>query len=492
MGRAFELILLLVFFVAFLLSVAPFLKLLKGARERHPSLNWLYWKPFRLASGVASILALAVYAVAQFSLPQASRSPDRAMIPPVTSPPRETVPSAPEPPPPVPAAPRPASPEQLPAAAPREPATSKPALAEKPSEGKKKAKMAKKNGGPPTKANGEQPKKYTIVSVFYGTDRDVTGDSRPAFYYGATRGALQFGVCQVSIPEDHRVGKLESPFIAKIPLLGGLRHVFEDPEKHVVLLSVGSKGKEVFLLEVRRKIETSDKREAFVFIHGYNVTFEDSCRRTAQIAYDLKFTGAPIAYSWPSDGRTANYVKDETDIEWSTPNFERFLLMVAETTGARTVHLIAHSMGNRALVNALAAIVRSRGESAAPLFNQVVLTAPDIDAGVFLNLAQAVQKGAERTTLYASSNDVALNASKKIHGAPRLGEAGPNITVIDGIDTIDVSAVDTSLIGHGYYADNRTVITDLFELLGLRKPPRERFHLRERQRDGLTYWEFRP
>jgi esterase/lipase superfamily enzyme len=222
------------------------------------------------------------------------------------------------------------------------------------------------------------------------------------------------------------------------------------------------------------------------------VTFEDSCRRTAQIAYDLKFTGAPISYSWPSDGKTVNYLKDETDIEWSTPNFEQFLLMVAETTGARTVHLIAHSMGNRALLNALASIVRRRGDLAGPLFNQIVLTAPDIDAGVFKNLALAVQKGAERTTLYASSNDVALNASKKIHGYPRAGEAGPNLTVIDGIDTVDVSAVDSSLIGHGYYADNRSVITDLFELLGLRKPPQDRFHLRERKRDGLTYWEFRP
>jgi esterase/lipase superfamily enzyme len=471
---ALELILLSVFFAAFLLGVTPFLTVLRSAREKHPILNALYWKPFRLAMGSVGVVSFVVYAVIQLGGPLASRSPLPAAIPPmVTSPPKP-------------------SPERRPAAEPAESTKRDGAPAEKTEKAKKMVKAKKKNGAPPAKANGEPPKKATTISVFYGTDRNVTGDSTPALYYGATRGALQFGVCQVSIPEDHRVGKLESPFIAKIPLLGGLRHIFEDPEKHVVLLSVESKGREVFLLEVRRKIETSDKREAFVFIHGYNVTFEDSCRRTAQIAYDLKFTGAPISYSWPSDGRTANYVKDETDIEWSTPNFERFLLMVAEKTGARTVHLIAHSMGNRALVNALAAIARSRGEQAAPLFNQVVLTAPDIDAGVFLNLAQAVQKGAERATLYASSNDVALNASKKIHGAPRLGEAGPNITVIDGIDTIDVSAVDTSFIGHGYYADNRTVITDLFELLGLRKPPRERFHLRERKRDGLTYWEFRP
>lgn len=469
-----ELILLFVFIITFLLGVTPFLTSLRGGRAKRPVLNLLYWKPFRLASGTAGVLSLAVYAVIQLGGPLASRSPLPAVIPPmVTSPPKP-------------------SPERRPAAEPAESKKRNGSRAEKTEEAKKMVKATKKNGGPPAKANGEPPKKYTIVSVFYGTDRNVTGDPSPALYYGATRGAVRFGICQVSIPEDHRVGKLESPFIAKIPLLGRFRHVFEDPEKHVILLSVEPKEKGVFLLEVKQKIEASDKREAFVFIHGYNVTFEDSCRRTAQIASDLKFTGAPISYSWPSDGKTANYIKDETDIEWSTPNFEQFLLMVAETTGARTVHLIAHSMGNRALLNALASIVRRRGDPAGPLFNQIVLTAPDIDAGVFKNLALAVQKGAERTTLYASSNDVALNASKKIHGYPRAGEAGPNLTVVDGIDTVDVSAVDTSLIGHGYYADNRSVITDLFELLGLRKPPRDRFHLRERKRDGLTYWEFRP
>jgi esterase/lipase superfamily enzyme len=340
-----------------------------------------------------------------------------------------------------------------------------------------------------TKRNGEQPKKYKIVSVFYGTDRNVTGKTRPDLYYGGTRGSMRFGVCQVSIPEDHRIGALETPFI--LFRVVGLKRVVEDPERHVILISVERMRKDVLLAELKKKIEGSDKRDAFVFIHGYNVTFEDSCRRTAQVAYDLKFTGAPIMYSWPSDGKTVNYLKDETDIEWSTPNLEEFLLMVAETTGTRTVHLIAHSMGNRALVNALASIVRKREGQSGPLFNQVILTAPDIDSGVFSNLARAVQKGSERTTLYASSNDEALKLSKKFHGYPRLGEAGPNLTIVGGIDTIDVSSVKTSFIGHSYYGDEDSVITDLFELVTFLKPPKERFYLQERKRDGLTYWEFR-
>ena len=35
-------------------------------------------------------------------------------------------------------------------------------------------------------------------------------------------------------------------------------------------------------------------KQAFVFVHGYNVLFEDAVYRTAQLAYDLGFEGAPI------------------------------------------------------------------------------------------------------------------------------------------------------------------------------------------------------
>ena len=196
-------------------------------------------------------------------------------------------------------------------------------------------------------------------------------------------------------------------------------------------------------------------------------------------------------YSWPSDGKTLNYIKDETDVEWSTPHFERFLQMVTDTSGAHTVHLIAHSMGSRALANALASIVKTRGKLPSPIFNQVILTAPDIDIGVFQNLAETVQKASMRTTLYASSNDEALKLSKQIHGYPRLGESGSNLTIVKGMDTIDASSVRTSFLGHSYYGDEDSVITDLYELLHLLKPPKERFYLEERNRKGASYWEFR-
>jgi esterase/lipase superfamily enzyme len=126
-------------------------------------------------------------------------------------------------------------------------------------------------------------------------------------------------------------------------------------------------------------------------------------------------------------------------------------------------------------------------ENAKPMFSQIVLTAPDIDAAVFADLAQSFRHVGERVTLYASSNDEALKASKKVHGYQRAGESAPEVLVIPGIDSIDVSRVDTSLLGHSYFGDNCSVISDLLGLLRKREPPDRRTGLQKQQKG---YWLF--
>ena len=89
-------------------------------------------------------------------------------------------------------------------------------------------------------------------------------------------------------------------------------------------------------------------------------------------------------------------------------------------------------------------------------FNQVVLAAPDIDADVFRErIAPAIINQARQVTLYASSNDLALTASRTFNsGDLRAGDTSRGLVVTPGIETIDVSGVDTSLLGHSYYGDN--------------------------------------
>ena len=336
---------------------------------------------------------------------------------------------------------------------------------------------------PESKANDTE--KRGIVRVFYATDRQATGKTEAKDYFGSGRGELQLGWCDVSIPPNHKPGELESPSVWKLEFR-------ENKDKHVVLLNVQPAFGPRYLEEVRKRVANSKEREAFVFVHGYNVTFADAARRTAQMAYDLRFDGAPIFYSWPAKGDLLDYGTDGNNAEWSVAHLTDFLTGVARQTGAQEIHLIAHSMGNRVLVGALKSLAYQAGREPLPKFNQVVLTAPDIDAAIFKrDIAPRIVSTAQRITIYASERDKALTLSQRLHGYPRLGDAGRNITLFPewpNIEVVDASAVETGILGHSYYGDSATVLDDLeFVLSGLGGSDRGLLP----QRSG-AYWSFPP
>jgi esterase/lipase superfamily enzyme len=309
----------------------------------------------------------------------------------------------------------------------------------------------------------------------YGNDRHETA--------GGYR--LELGIAEVSIPPDHRVGKLESPSILRLEFR-------ETAARHVVLQRVMLKSDEEFYEQLGTRIQQSEGKQAFVFVHGYNVMFDDAVKRTAQIAHDLRFAGAPICYSWPSKGGLAEYTRDESNVTWTVIHLEKFLNDVVHRTGARTVHLVAHSMGNRALLQALERIALQQN-AAEPVFGQLVLAAPDVDAAEFRDrYAPTARRIARQVTLYASSNDQALLASTKVHGHTRAGLSDGLLTVVPGVDTIDVSPIDTSLIGHSYYGNNPEMIRDMRALVELSEPAARRPWLEQiADSPEFIYWMFR-
>jgi esterase/lipase superfamily enzyme len=321
----------------------------------------------------------------------------------------------------------------------------------------------------------------SLVQVFYATDR--AENARGPLDYGPIRGtSLSFGRYVVSVPRDHRLAHIEHPSIWRFEFA-------ENPKKHFVIVSRGAETEHAFYADAAAAVAASAGKEVFVFVHGFNVAFLDALYRTAQLAYDLEFSGAPILYSWPSNSSVADYVGDLNNNDWTVPHLKSFLESVASRTGAKTVHLIAHSMGNRALSNALAQIASSQTSKPRPHFRQVVLTAPDIDVDTFRALAVSLKSTADRVTLYASSNDKALRISKALNGYPRVGDVSGSVVIIPGVDTIDVSAVNTDFIGHSYYGDRKSLLTDMFSLLSAGKPPEQRRGLHAIQVTAGTYWK---
>ena len=76
-------------------------------------------------------------------------------------------------------------------------------------------------------------------------------------------------------------------------------------------------------------------KRVIIFVHGYNVTFEEAALRTAQVAYDIEFKGVPVIYSWPAQGNTLSYTVDQINAAWSRPHLVEFLQLLIEHSPIR-------------------------------------------------------------------------------------------------------------------------------------------------------------
>jgi esterase/lipase superfamily enzyme len=331
-----------------------------------------------------------------------------------------------------------------------------------------------------------KPSTGRIVKVFYATDRRPTGSPEPNTFFGAEpspSGNLLWGTCDVSIPNRREIGTL--PGIGK-----SVRE--ENPNIHIVLLRVRTLTRNHFFSQLQTDTQGAPKHELLVFIHGFNVEFKDAVRRTAQLAVDLGFEGIPVTYSWPSFGTLSHrrYEMDTERARWTAPHLEKFLIDLADSSGATSIHLITHSMGADALTTALHNIAL-RYPPRLPIFTDVVFAAPDVGSADFITLAEDFKRTGRRVTLYASSNDKALRKAAGIKGFPRAGQSGPQLVVLPGVETIDVSAADTSVIGHFYYGSKAAILSDMTYLIRQGLPPHDRFGLEERKKNGLPYWRYK-
>jgi esterase/lipase superfamily enzyme len=324
--------------------------------------------------------------------------------------------------------------------------------------------------------------RYVEVEILYATDRARGSSATPAEFYTGDRGSkmLEFGRATVSIPHDHRIAVLESPSLWKLQFRA-------DPEKHVMLLKVEPLAAGELVPHAKTRLGLLPCKEVLVFIHGYNVSFEDATRRVAQVTYDLQFQGLPVLYSWPSEGSGAKYTIDEGNVRWTQPHFKAFLERVLTEFGADTVHVIAHSMGSRVLADTIGSVDPTSLPAGASKLREIVFAAPDFDAQTFAELAETFAGRKERFTLYAASSDLPLGLSKFIH---KYGRAGQSPVVVETVDTIDASNVNTSLLGHSYFGDERTLIGDLANLIRNNLPPEKRPGLERVLCETHHYWRF--
>lgn len=310
---------------------------------------------------------------------------------------------------------------------------------------------------------------YELVTIHYVTNRKRTSETDPYRAYLGEPGTVTYGRARVSVPRVRDLGSVPRPNVWKLEFSN-------DPNRHVVLTSATAvKDRATFVGSLSNQIARSKRKEAFVFIHGFNTSFSGAAARAAQLAIDLEIDGAPILFSWPSKGELLAYPTDEAQAmsEASVAALAALLEDVALRTGAQRIYVVAHSMGNRVLLRALARVKATPPPAGrATLFDEVVMAAPDVPQAEFRQRVTALKGVSGRMTLYASKRDRALQISAMVNNALRAGDATPPVVIPGVLETVDTTAATQGLLGHTDFAG--TARDDLRAVLWADLPPGKR------------------
>jgi esterase/lipase superfamily enzyme len=323
-----------------------------------------------------------------------------------------------------------------------------------------------------------------LYPVWFGTNRKPSHDG--SSFLAERNDCITRGRVEVFIPKAHRFGETKTPWWRRL-----LRCDLRDDQLRV--RKVCPLGRSDFYASIKAKMAEARKHgeaDALVFLHGYSVSFEDAAIRAAQIGKDLSVNGATAFFSWPSWGARESYAADEASIEASEVHITEFLTEFAANCGADKIHMVAHSMGNRGLLRALHRVAAAAEGAVKLKFEQIFLAAPDVDRDLFIDLAKIFGRFGRRTTLYASSRDLALYMSEKLFKAPRAGYCPPH-TVIVGIDTIEVPDFNVDLLGHSYFANADALLHDMFDLMRHDSPPDRRQRIEPATDGTQNFWQIR-
>ncbi len=304
----------------------------------------------------------------------------------------------------------------------------------------------------------------TLRTVPFLTLRNKTGSDKAPEYFGGERSTLQAGYCELSRTP---INSLQS-IAEKAP--------FYIPDEIVKLDAIRESSIEDFWQAMKG---SPNGQPPVLYMHGFYISHERGCKRASLLQQSLGLQGRFVLFSWPSAGAILDYTQDEADLYWSVAPLRGVLDGMVGRFGKGNSNIVAHSLGTRGIMLALVLLAQIQQHDK-PLFNQVVLIAPDIDVGIFEQYLPLIRPLARNMTVYVSSNDSPLALSEQVHGHPRLGEAGEHLEDLTDVEIIDVSDIQIRVpSGHVYHLYQNIVTEDLDQLINENKPAAQRRNLKQ-------------
>lgn len=229
-------------------------------------------------------------------------------------------------------------------------------------------------------------------------------------------------------------------------------------------------GSRRLFTELKQSME--NKRDALVYIHGYNTSFDEAVGAAMALQQMLGQQGCKldvVLFTWPSDGSMKPFLayrSDRDDAASSGLAFSRGFQKLAgflselprDQYCGSSIHLVCHSMGNFVLENTLWHLRKNVGGKLPRIFSEIALCSADVDNDALEseNKLGRLPEIGRRINVYYNSGDEALRVSDLTKGNPdRLGQRGPRhpLDVPAGVVNIDCSDVVGGLVEHSYYLD---------------------------------------
>jgi esterase/lipase superfamily enzyme len=277
--------------------------------------------------------------------------------------------------------------------------------------------------------------------------------------------------------------------------------VFEDREIVAARDAAATRMK----AEIKRRLTMTPRKEVYLYVHGYNNTFEDAAFALAELWHFFGREGLPIVYTWPAGHPGIfGYTYDRESGEFTVFHLKQVIRWLSAQPEIENIHLIAHSRGTDVATSAFRELVIwARGAGLNPReqfkIKNFVIAASDLDVQVMNQRisAEYLALAVDQATLYTSSEDKAIGIAEWLFASPR-GRVGT--WTIDELDEAEIARMkayggrvtivdfegESTGYGHSYFRTNPAVSSDLVLMIrhGL-KPGEEG---RPLENIGLNFW----
>lgn len=319
---------------------------------------------------------------------------------------------------------------------------------------------------------------------FYTTNRRV-GEQRGAIedrYMSEREESLKFGSFDIRIKPSLGLGMIidsDAWFL----------------NEEIQLQKIQALEREAFIAQLRAQVDASPERSLLIVVHGFREAYQSALRKTAFLTHVLDINTPVLVFDWPGDQGSSlrGYRRARSVARASGAELAATLKLIINEVQPERLWLMANSMGGQVVVDAFGQLHKDGNFSDKQIeFENVVLTAADVDHTAFNEqFKQEIKSLADNITVYVSSNDRALFASRLINRGKRLGEssfdpANPDLVEqgvsfsdllepgSDQLVLVDVTPVNRTRNFHNFSLETPEFFDDLFLRLTQRELPQTR------------------